>query len=90
MLDLNDPLSESRKYRRSPRTIASGSAGMLGFLAGMALTGQIMIWAGCFERGKTPAMEVLDYWPGFLIGGLTVGFGAVFAARKLYDMFHED
>ncbi len=77
------------KARRNPRTVVSGSAGLIAFFAGVMLAGQIMVWLGCLEPGKTSATETLDYWPGFLAGGLILGVSAVFAARKLYDMVHE-
>ena len=77
------------KSSRNPRTLVSGSAGLIAFFAGVMLAGKIMVWFGFFERGKTPPMETLDYWPGFLAGGLLLGFLAVFAARKLYDLVHE-
>ncbi|MEQ1904742.1 MAG: hypothetical protein ABL888_11190 [Pirellulaceae bacterium] len=90
MTYFDDQLWKFHRSRRSPRTVASGSAGAIAFFAGVALAGQIMLWAGCFELGKTPAIKVLDYWPGFLTGGLLLGIPAVFTARKLYDLIHHD
>ena len=47
-----------------------------------------MIWLGWFEPGKTPNGQILNYWPGFLLGGLLLGIPALLVARKIYDILH--
>jgi hypothetical protein len=49
---------------------------------------ECMIWLGWFEPGKTPNGQILNYWPGFLLGGLLLGIPALLVARKIYDMLH--
>ncbi|HUQ70989.1 MAG TPA: hypothetical protein VM165_15785 [Planctomycetaceae bacterium] len=75
--------------RRRPWQQFVGSAGVIGFLAGAALAGQIMIWCGCFRPGVTPNGEILDYWPGFLIGAAFVGFAASFVASTFWAAMQE-
>lgn len=78
---------------RRPRRVRSrvmGSAGGLAFMAGALLAGKIMIWLGMFSPGQTPNSEILDYWPGFLIGGCVLGVPAAIGARVLYDRFQSE
>jgi hypothetical protein len=83
-----DEFQELRRNR--PRTRFVGSAGMIAFLAGLALSGQVMIWLGMFKPGVTPNSQIIEYWPGFLFGGALLGFLASFAARIFYDFYCTD
>jgi hypothetical protein len=89
MADFGEQLWESDKYRRRSRTRATASVGAIACFAGIALAGQIKIFSGCFELGKTPTIKILDYWPGFLMGGLLLSVPAAFAARILFEI-HQD
>lgn len=88
MVRPNKELWDARRYQRNLRSRTTGSAGAIAFFAGVALAGQCMIWMGWIEPGKTPAAEIINYWPGFLFGGLLLGIPAVVGARKIYDMIH--
>ena len=76
-------------YFRRPRHRFVGAAGVIGAMAGAAIAGQLMIWAGCFRPGVTPNDQILDYWPGFLAGAAVLGFATSFAARVLWAMVSE-
>lgn len=76
--------------RRRARSRVMGSAGGLAFMAGVFLAGKIMIWLGMLSPGQTPNSEILNYWPGFLIGGCVLGIPAAIGARLLYDKFQSD
>ena len=78
-MNLFDEMNEWKPNRNRSRAI--GATGVIGFLAGAAMAGQLMMWLGCFSPGKTPSIEILDYWPGFLAGGLIVGFAASITSR---------
>lgn len=84
----DDDLSDMRPRRIRSRVV--GSAGGIAFVAGVVIAGQFMIWMGMFKPGTTPNSEILDYWPGFLAGGVLLGFPAAFFARKLYDKINSD
>ena len=79
-MDLYDELRELKPKRIRSRFVAS--AGGIAFVAGTALAGQCMIWMGMFQPGTTPIGEVLDYWPGFLTGGVLLGFLAAYLAHE--------
>lgn len=85
---LGDEIRDAYRFHRTWRSRTTGSAGAIAFLAGAALAGQCMIWLGWFEPGKTPNGQILDYWPGFLFGGLLLGVPALLVARKVYDILH--
>jgi hypothetical protein len=68
-------------HRRRHRSRMVGSAGILGFMAGAFLAGKVMIWCGFFRPGVTPNGVILDYWPGFLLGGAIGGTIAALGAR---------
>ena len=84
-MDLHDELREFKPKRIRTRFVAS--AGGIAFVAGAAIAGQFVIWMGLFRPGTTPNSEILGYWPGFLVGGVLLGFPAAFAARKAYDSY---
>ncbi|MCC6511401.1 MAG: hypothetical protein IT423_20040 [Pirellulaceae bacterium] len=84
--DVYDMWRETRPKRIRGRFI--GAAGVLGFMGGAALAGQMMIWFGWFQPGTTPNSQIIDYWPGFLTGGLLLGFTATWLARRLYAHLH--
>jgi hypothetical protein len=77
-----------RRWNRNQSRFVGG-AGTVGFMAGAALAGQSMIWMGFFKPGETPNSQVLNYWPGFLTGGLALGFAAAFAARLIWSAMQE-
>ncbi len=87
-MDLYDEWRELRPKRMRSRFV--GSAGGIAFVAGAALAGQCMIWMGMFQPGKTPNSTILNYWPGFLTGGVLLGFPAAYLARRFYDSMHSD
>jgi hypothetical protein len=83
-------LEELREHsRRRQRTRVIGSAGCIGFFSGATLAGRIMIWLGWFKP-STSGIDMIDYWPGFLAGGLLLAIPASIGARLLYDHLHRD
>ncbi len=87
-MDLYDKFREMRPKRIRSRFV--GSAGGIAFVAGAAIAGQCMIWLGMFKPGVTHNSEILNYWPGFLAGGLLLGFFAAIVARIFYDFYLEN
>lgn len=86
-MDVYDKLCELRAKRIRSRFV--GSAGGIAFVAGVAFAGKCMIWLGMFKTGITPNGEILAFWPGFLTGGVVLGFPAAAAARVFYDFYCE-
>jgi hypothetical protein len=82
-----DKLAEWIMFRRyeSGRTKVMGSAGVIGTLLGAAAAGQCMIWAGMFRPGTTPNEQILNYWPGFLIGAVLGGVICFALAMLVYS-----
>ena len=83
IVELYDEVRELRPKRIRSRFVAS--AGGIAFVGGTAFAGQCMIWMGMFQPGTTPNSQILDYWPGFLTGGVLLGLPAAYLARLLYD-----
>lgn len=83
--DIDDKLRELRPKRIRSRFV--GSAGGIAFVAGAVLAGQCMIWLGFFKPGTTPNSEILNYWPGFLFGGVLLGLPAAIGSRIFYDFY---
>jgi hypothetical protein len=84
-MDLEDEFRELQPKRVRTRFV--GSAGGIAFLSGAAVAGKCMMWIGMFKPGLTPNSEILNYWPGFLLGGAVLGFPAAYAARLFYDFY---
>ncbi len=62
---------------------------MVGSLGGLAIAGKLMIWWGCFQPGVTPSFTILDYWPGFLTGGILGGTACSWGARMLWSWWQD-
>jgi hypothetical protein len=78
-----------RRYR-SPRSKVMGSTGVLGSLLGAFVSGQIMIWLGFFRPGQTPNEQILNYWPGFLVGAAVGGVICAILAFGAYSVIQGD
>lgn len=75
---------------RGPHQRFTGSAGVVGAMAGAFAAGKIMIWCGLFKPGITASLDIIDYWPGFLTGAAVGGFALSLIARVIWNRIHED
>lgn len=78
------------RRQKSARTKVMGSAGVLGTLFGAAGAGQIMIWLGFFKPGVTPNEQILQYWPGFLVGALVGGVACLVMGLLAYAFLNAE